>query len=130
MARLLVVALLAAFLTPSVPMHGTAALAVGLTSRSLLEVHDGDLVVTQDGAVVENLEIRGQLLIDANNVTVRNVWVYGFPWSLVDVKSGSFTIEDSELGRAGWTSQTCINGDNVVARRLDIHHCESLGKSP
>ena len=88
------------------------------------KVHNGDLVVTRSGTVIENLEIRGQLKIQASNVTVRNVWVWGYPWALVKVESGSLTIEDSELGKAGHTSQVGIAGSNITGRRLDIHHTE------
>ncbi|HEY7564155.1 MAG TPA: hypothetical protein VIA81_04455, partial [Acidimicrobiia bacterium] len=42
----------------------------GLLDRSRLRVHNGNMTITEDGAVVEDLEIRGMLRIEARDVVV------------------------------------------------------------
>lgn len=42
-----------------------------------LTVYDGDYTVTSAGAVIKDLEIRGQVIIKAANVTVDNCWIRG-----------------------------------------------------
>lgn len=126
MARHVAVALLFAVAVVSAALWarpGEAAPWAGLTNRAMLQVHEGDYVVTDDGAVVENLEIRGQLLIQASNVVVRNVWVYGSPVWLVK-NEGSVTLENVEIGHPDHLGLGGIVGGDVVGRGLDIHHVE------
>lgn len=100
------------------------ASAVGLSDPDKLTVHEGSLTVRTDGQVVENLEIRGTLRIEARNVTVRNVWVYTTGFWTVYVGSGSATFENVEIGHPNHVGQRGIGGGNIVARNLDIHHVE------
>ena len=100
------------------------ASAVGLSDPDKLTVHEGNLTVRNDGQVIENLEIRGTLRIEANNVVVRNVWVYTSSFWTVYVGSGSATFEDVEIGHPNHVGQRGIGGGNIVARNLDIHHVE------
>jgi hypothetical protein len=97
----------------------------GLTNPSALKVHNGPLTVTQDGAVIQNLEIRGKVTINARNVVMRNVWVYtSNAWSIYVQPGKSLLIEDSEIGHPSHPGFRGIGGNNVTARRLDIHHVE------
>jgi hypothetical protein len=89
-----------------------------------LTVHEGDLTVSQDGEVVENLEIRGELRITANNVVVRNVWVYTTSFWTIYVQSGSATFQDVEIGHPDFVGERGIGGDNISASNLDIHSVE------
>lgn len=100
------------------------AASPGLSDPSLLQVHEGSLNVTTDGAVVENLEIRGSLRIDANDVVVRNVWVYTTSFWTIYVGSGSATFEHVEIGHPDAVGERGIGGNNVTARYLDIHSVE------
>lgn len=102
----------------------------GVRDRSLLRVHEGDLVVEDDGAVVENLEINGTLEVrGARDVLIRNVHVYtsGF-WTVYTTQGGSLTIEDAEIGHPDHIGQRGLGGHDVTARRLDIHHVEDAIK--
>jgi len=100
------------------------AQAVGLSDRGALTVHSGSLTVRNDGAVIENLEIRGTLRIEAQNVTVRNVWVYTKnSWSIY-VASGSATFDNIEVGHPSHIGERGIGGANVTVRSADIHHVE------
>ena len=104
-----------------------AASCAGLSDPNALQVHQGDMTVTQSGAVIENLEIRGTLRIQAPNVTVRNVWVYTSSfWTVyVDEKSNaSLNIEYSEIGHPSHVGQRGIGGHNIRAKCIDIHHVE------
>lgn len=47
----------------------------GVTPGTVLTVHNGELVINTDGAVIENLDIRGNVVINADNVTIRNCLV-------------------------------------------------------
>lgn len=96
----------------------------GLTNPSALQVHEGDMIVTQNGAVIENLEIRGQLLIRADNVVVRNVRVYGALHGIVKVEWGSATLENLDIGHPSYLATSGVVGDNINAKGLDIHHVE------
>lgn len=98
--------------------------AAGLSDPSALTKHDGSITVTDDGAVIENLEIFGTLRIEAKDVTVRNVWVYGSSAWLIYVPSGSARIENVELGHPSYPASRGIGGSNIVATGLDIHDVE------
>ena len=112
---------------------GGEALAAGLSDSSVLTVHEGSMTVTTSGAVIENLEIRGRLVIEASNVTVRNTWIYagGTAWT-VHVKSGSARFENVEIGHPSHRASAGIGGSNITGISLDIHHVEDgikLGSS-
>jgi len=74
--------------------------------------------VSQNGAVLENLEIRGSVLITGNNVTLRNVKIVnnGF-WPLRITGTGA-VIEDSTV-IGGANSQASLAG-SFTGRRLDL----------
>lgn len=96
----------------------------GLSDPSALTVQDGSMVVEQDGTVIENLEIRGSLTIRANDVVVRNVWIYSGSFQTIKVESGSLLIEHSEIGNANKVGERGISGNNVTARYVNIHSVE------
>jgi hypothetical protein len=115
---------LAALVAVPVGTQGAGAASYGLSNPSALRVHEGSMTVTEDGAVIEDLEIRGSLYIDASNVTVRNVWVYTPGFWTVYVRSGSATFEHVEIGHPSFVNERGIGGANVTGRWLDIHHVE------
>ncbi|MGI9610262.1 MAG: hypothetical protein ACR2NL_08195, partial [Acidimicrobiia bacterium] len=111
-------------MTGAWPGSPARAATPGLSDPSALEVHEGNLSITTDGAVVEDLEIRGSLRIDANDVVVRNVWVYPKSFWTIYVGSGSASFEHVEIGHPDAVGERGIGGNNVTARYLDIHHVE------
>ena len=113
-----------AALVLAVSTRPAAGESPGLLDRSALNVYDDSLTVTTDNAVVENLEIRGTLRIEADNVVVRNVWVYTSSFWTIYVDGGSATFEHVEIGNAAAVGQRGIGGNNVTGRWLDIHHVE------
>jgi hypothetical protein len=95
-----------------------------------LRVHNGDLTITQNGAVVDGLDVRGFVNVRASNVTIRNSIMRGRDpgpnsrGSSIISAHGEHTnlvVEDSTLEGAvvsGWLNG--LTGRNFTARRLDI----------
>lgn len=93
----------------------------GPTDPAALASSSG-LTVTTDGAVIENLDIRGRLTIDADNVTVRNFRIdAGDSHYCIFVETGheNILIEDGELTNS---HSAAINAYSpITAKRLHIH---------
>ena len=64
------------------------ASTTGVPTGTILTPHSGDMQIDTDGAIIENMDISGVAIIDADNVTLRNcrvrstdtfvvVWVHG-----------------------------------------------------
>ncbi|MDJ0791804.1 MAG: S-layer homology domain-containing protein [Acidimicrobiia bacterium] len=117
-------ALVASLLALGVTTAGPAHAGVGLSNPDALKVHQGSLTVRTDGAVIENLEIRGTLRIEASNVKVRNVWVYTKNSWTIYVAKGSATFDNIEVGHPSHVGERGIGGSNVTVRNADIHHVE------
>lgn len=94
-----------------------------------LTVHPGDLTVRKDGTVLDGLDIRGFLKIEASDVTVRRSVIRGGTASGPGFKAlvaaygdhRNLVIEDSTLIAAnpsGWMDG--IKGHNFTARRIDV----------
>lgn len=85
------------------------------------------LMITTDGAVYENLEVKGDIWIDADDVTIRNFRIdaageyYGI--KVVDGHEG-VVIEDGEI--FGMTSAGVL-GVGLTARRLHVHDSSGDG---
>jgi hypothetical protein len=99
----------------------------GPVGRPVLQA-SGEIEVTKDGAVIENLLVRGTILVRANNVTIRNVIVdaagalYG-----IRCEDANFTgtlIEDVEVANA---ASTGVYGSHYTARRVHVHHIGADG---
>jgi hypothetical protein len=122
------VALTAAMLATSVAVDAAAptdAPRPGLADPSLLEFHDGGMTVTEDGTVIENMEIHGRVEVHAKDVVMRNVWVYANDfWTILVREGGELLIEDSEIGHPEYLNERGIGVDNVVARNVYIHDVE------
>jgi hypothetical protein len=95
----------------------------GLTNPGALTVRNGNHDIRQDGAVIQNLEIRGRVNVWAKNVVMRNVWVHSDGGAAVQVRDGgSLIIEDSEIGHSSQAGGSGVFGNNVTVRRVNIHH--------
>lgn len=145
-ACVLIAGLASCLATPDEP--GAAALAVttpwpdatttgwahtGVT----LTVHPGDLNVTTDGAIIDSLDVHGNINVRANNVTIRRSRVvHGQVFNSRRINNGGvvtetqytgLVLEDVELdGRPFTTKVTAyrapIGGNAYTARRVDVHH--------
>jgi len=76
------------------------------------------LRITEDGAIVENVAVRGRIEIDANDVTVRNFRASGV--EIAPEATGTL-LEDGEIDGGGSTDRDGVGYANYTARRLDVH---------
>ncbi len=112
--------------TPSTGKPGASN--TGVPDGTALTVHNGDITVTQDGTVIDSLDVRGKILVKADNVTIRRSLIRGGAASsgnnvLIASWWGNtnLRVEDSTL-RADYPSIYVdgISGSNFTATRLDI----------
>ncbi|MBX9244513.1 carbohydrate-binding protein, partial [Actinotalea ferrariae] len=86
----------------------------------------GSLRITEDGAVVEGLDIDGCVVVAADDVTIRasRIRCTDTPDNRAVVRDGDHSgllIEDVEIDGGG-TTDIGVDVSRVVLRRLDIHH--------
>ncbi len=124
---------LAAPLTPGLSAPAQAAERpgpgnTGVPAGTALTVHQGDLTVTQAGTVIDSMDIRGFVTIQAPNVVIKNSIIRGQATTkqraLVSstLDTASVTIVDSELSPTSPSSYIDgIRGWNITARRVNIH---------
>ncbi len=100
----------------------------GVPAGTKLTVHNGDLTITQDGTVVDGLDIRGFVDVRAANVVVRNSIVRGYGVTsskglIRNSGAGHLLVEDTEVF-AGTPSYWIdgVRGYNMTLRRVDIHN--------
>ena len=100
----------------------------GVPAGTVLRVHQGDLVVTKAGTVIDRMDIRGEVSIKANNVKITRSLIRGGPAATKDralvMAWWNFTglkIEDSTL-RATNRSLLIdgISGSNITATRVNV----------
>jgi hypothetical protein len=90
-----------------------------------IELRDSDdLRVTEDGAVIDGLDIDGCVVVDASDVTIRNSRITcsdSDSANAVQVTKGSynFVLEDSEIDGGGKTD-IGVGWNNYTLRRVDI----------
>lgn len=93
----------------------------GVRDQAALE-RSGSVTVTTDGAVIENLDINGRIIVKADNVTIRNVRVTGNASHLIRNHGRDLLVEDTTL----IGQRPCAAGiafTNYTARRVDISGC-------
>ena len=121
----------------------------GVPPGTKLTVHEGDLKITQNNTVIDSMEIRGLVRIEAKNVLIKNSRITGrllnSPLSLIYVNGPNYsvTVQDSELyakhpspyisGIIGWNftlervnihnviDQVHVIGDNVLVKDSWLH---------
>lgn len=84
----------------------------------------GSVKVTQNGAVVELLDIKGTVTVLANNVTIRKVRITTgdyYPIRYFDNNNTGLVVEDSEIASTSGNATSAIAFANYTARRLNIH---------
>lgn len=92
----------------------------GPSDPSLL-VPTGSITADVDGMVIENVDITGTLVVEADNVTIRNFRIdaQGASYGINASWNNNILIEDGEIINAGSAG---LMGKNLTARRLNIHH--------
>jgi hypothetical protein len=104
------------------PGYPTAA-CTGVPAGTSLTTHNGGLVVTTPGQVINGLRITGTVDIRAHDVVIRNSEIHG---NVFNDSSGTryrFTIEDSTIappnGCSSW-GNGAVGVSNYTARRVRI----------
>jgi len=104
------------------PAYPTAA-CTGVPSGTALTTHDGDLVVSTAGQVIDGRRVTGSVDIRAHDVVIRNSEIRG---RIINDFGGNryrFTIEDSTVGPASGCSSWgngAVGVSDYTARRVRI----------
>ncbi|MDT0166885.1 hypothetical protein Q9R32_15125 [Actinotalea sp. AC32] len=97
----------------------------GVPAGTVLEPSDS-LRIEEDGAVVDGLDVDGCVVVDADDVTIRNTRITctdapGGRAVVMDGKHTGLVIEDVEIDGGGRT-EIGIDLTDAVIRRVDVHH--------
>lgn len=89
----------------------------------------GGLEITQDGTVIDGLDIDGRVVIEANNVVIRNSRITSNAHLVVELEQGysGLLIEDTRIRGVGSCSAG-IAYSNYTARRVHITGCSDGAK--
>lgn len=88
---------------PDRATHWPGERSTGVPAGTALQVHEGDLVVSEPGTVVDGLDVRGVVVVLADDVTITNTRVRGRPathtTALIGMSHGyrNLTVRRSEL---------------------------------
>ena len=82
----------------------------------------GSLMITEDGAVVEDMDIDGTVTVAADDVTIRRSVIHGEGRYGIEVESGysGLLVEDVEIDGSDIES-AAVCCSNYTLRRVDIH---------
>lgn len=109
---------------PAMPDTSCTGTISGVTRTT----HEGNLDVTTDGAVIQNMTVNGAIFVMAKGVIIRNVkakWINtgGNRYPFVNFVPGTL-IEDVEIDGQN-SSDMGIDGTNFTARRINIHNTQN-----
>jgi hypothetical protein len=119
---------------PGTPQHPISSghpgpANTGVPAGVSLRVHNGNMVITEAGTVIDGLDIRGSVDVRAANVTIRNSIIRGGADGAQDSvvrsasNSASLRIVDSEITSTVRSPRIDgLRGWNITAERVDIHH--------
>ncbi|MDQ0322170.1 hypothetical protein QO002_004376 [Pararhizobium capsulatum DSM 1112] len=102
------------------------AAQTGVPAGTVLTRYDGTYTVSRDSAVVSNLEVHGNVIVIARNVTMKHIRVVSnTPWHAVQLSEGAsgFTLQDSEIDGAGKTVNAVYGFGSFL--RNDLHDVEN-----
>ena len=101
-----------------------AATSTGVPARVIL-TPSGGLVINTPGVVIEGLDIRGMVTINADNVTLKNSTVSGASWAVINITSGvtGTVIENCEINGMNAEGVRGISGQGTFLRN-NIHNVE------
>jgi hypothetical protein len=89
---------------------------------------NGNLTVTTNGAVIDGMLVTGSILVRAQNVTVKNTWVYGQIYNQVSGQGyNGLLIQDTDVGPPSGVSSLsdgAIGVGGFTALRVHIHNAE------
>jgi hypothetical protein len=105
----------------------------GVPASTALTAVNGDLEITQDGARVDAKDIRGDLIVRADNVRVTRTRIQGVVFAHTTDQSG-LVLEDSEItAKAGQSYSVYylppISDGNYTLRRVHVHRWQDGPRS-
>ncbi|WP_341486491.1 hypothetical protein [Pararhizobium sp. A13] len=103
------------------PDASTTGVSVGALTQ-----YNGTYYVTEDNANISNLEVHGNIVIEAKNVTMTNIkLVSETPWHALRVMDDAtgFTLQDSEIDGAGSTVNAIYGAGTFL--RNDLHDMDN-----
>ncbi|WP_329677218.1 hypothetical protein [Cellulomonas sp.] len=80
----------------------------------------GSITISQDGAVIDSLQITGTVTVNANNVTIRRTLIKNTGSIPVRVNGSGLVMEDSEIDGQGG-GNPAVAYSNYTLRRVNIH---------
>lgn len=98
----------------------------GVPASTVLTRYEGTLHITTDNQVVEGLEVIGNVVIEASNVTVKNSRIIsGTPWHAVMIVDNApgFTLMDCEIDGQSTTDNGFYGHGTIL--RSNIHGVEN-----
>jgi len=84
----------------------------------------GSIRIETRGAVLENLDIKGEVTVLADDVTIRNVRIISgdyYPIRYFDNDNTGLVVEDSEIEGTSDDVTAALSFANYTARRLNVH---------
>lgn len=110
------------------------ATTTGVRDGVTLEPYEGRLIVQDDGAVIEGLQVDGHIDIKANDVTIRDVEVVydgnGFGIRTYPEFSGT-VIEHAEVRITGNANAAVMGGEGITVRNTEISgHGDGIKTTP
>ena len=95
----------------------------GLRESDLTDRRTGDVVIRENGAILENFDITGRISVEADNVIIRRgrIRFAGTPdFAVIHNQGTNLLIEDVEIDGAD-DAENGVWLDSYTARRVDIH---------
>ncbi|MDT5207622.1 MAG: hypothetical protein QOF67_37, partial [Mycobacterium sp.] len=115
--------------SPPVAERFPVAASTGWRHTGVSLKASGSVTVTESGAVLDSLDIKGNLEIKADNVTVRRSRITAGNFYPIRVYPGftGLQVIDSEVVGVNSVGNHCsvaVSGSGVTLTRVDIHDCE------
>ena len=112
---------------PSTPTEFPDATNTGVPAGVTLTPYYGDLVISTPGAAIERLDIRGNVTINADNVTLKNCKVTSSAFSVISIDEGAagVVVQDCEINGQGATNNSRGIGGQGTFLRNNIYNVEN-----
>jgi len=105
--------------TCPLPAYPTPSCTGVPAGTSFTKTVNGDYTASTNGEVIDSWHITGNVVIQANNVTIKNTQIDGTIYNDQGNLHGSFTVTDTTIGPASdCIGQPAINDSNYIARRV------------
>jgi hypothetical protein len=112
--------------TTSCPLPAyPSASCTGVPAGTKLAVHNGDLEVGTPNTVIDGLDIRGCVFINAPDVVVRRSRMTCVSSDVGAYNGTGVVVEDVEIDCGGSEGTTAVSEYNFSVRRANIHSCEN-----